>query len=160
MAVLCIIALAVFSIMGLFSAKYRQYAKESFKCVFNMALLRPCEVDMERRIKNRFIITLSNIHAPSAKFANQNFKAISIVFVVLLFASSIYSAISVFNLITLGTCDPHSTSCIFNPESELSCGSKHCADFGCECNNPAIGCDAPDFAACDGTCTCKKNICG
>jgi hypothetical protein len=160
MAILCIIALVVFSVMGIFSAKYRQYAKDSFKCVYNMALLRPCELDMERRIKHKFIITLSNLHAPSARFANQNFKAISVVFVLLLLVSSVYSAYTIYNLITLGTCEPHSTSCIFNPQSNLSCGSKFCADNGCECDNPAIGCDSPDFAACEGNCSCKKTVCG
>lgn len=160
MALLCIIALALFSVMGIFSAKYRQYARDSFKCVFNMAMLRPCEVDMERRIRNRFLVSLSNIHPPAARLANQNFKAISIVFVLLLLATSIYSAYSIYNLVTLGTCDPHSTSCIFNPDAKLSCGSEHCEEFGCECDNPAIGCDAPAFSACNGSCSCKKNICG
>ena len=50
---ICFVALAVFAVMGLFSAKYRPYAKEAFDCVFRRLTLRKCESGLDKRIKSK-----------------------------------------------------------------------------------------------------------
>lgn len=154
--VICIIALAVFSVLGIFSAYYRKLTKEAFQCVFRMVTFRPCETRLEDRVKSKLTTKLIKL-PPLAKFVYKNFKIISWVFTILLFASLFYTARSLYNLATYGSCDPHSTSCIFN-QGHLNCGSEHCVQEGCSCEE--LGCEAPTHTGCEGNCTCLPETCG
>ena len=108
--VLCIIALIVFSILGIFSGYYRGLAKDAFKCVFLMIQFKPCEVGLEEKIKTK--ITSKLMVIPSlARFFYKNFKIISWIFTISFFASLFYSAYGIYNLLVIGRCDPNSTSC-------------------------------------------------
>ncbi|OGI12697.1 hypothetical protein A3K64_03945 [Candidatus Micrarchaeota archaeon RBG_16_36_9] len=108
--VLCIIALIVFSILGIFSGHYRGLAKDAFKCVYRMVTLRPCDVQLETKIKNK--MTSKLMFVPSlARFFYKNFKPISWIFTISFFASMIYSAYGIYNLLVIGRCDPNSSSC-------------------------------------------------
>lgn len=120
--VICIIALVVFSILGIFSARYRGLAKDAFKCVFLMIQLKPCQVGLEEKIKSKVTSKLMRIPF-LASFFYKNFKVISWIFTIAFFASLIYSAYGIFNLIVFGTCDPSSPgSCVINKyESILTC---------------------------------------
>ena len=60
---LCLVAMVVFSILGIFSAKWRRVAKESFQCVFKMIQFKPCDVQLEEKIKSKVtskLLTKSN----------------------------------------------------------------------------------------------------
>ena len=124
--VICIIALAVFSILGIWSAKYRRLAKEAFDCTFRMITLRPCVTKLDERIKSK--VTSKLMRFPKlAKAFYKNFKIFSWIFVVAFFASMAYTAYSIYNLIVYGTCDPSSKTCVIN--QIISCGVENLAIY-------------------------------
>jgi len=49
---ICVVALIVFGILGIFSAKYRVIAKEAFDCVFRKITLRKCDSRLDSRLKS------------------------------------------------------------------------------------------------------------
>ena len=103
--VLCIVALLVFAVLSIWSAKYRELAKEAFRCVTRMIALKPCDVHLETKIKTKVTAKLMFIPA-LARFFYKYFKAISWAFTISFFASLAYSAYSVYNLLVFGTCTP------------------------------------------------------
>jgi thiol-disulfide isomerase/thioredoxin len=120
--VLCIIAMIIFGIMGIFSAKYRELAKESFECVFKTVQLKPCDSKLDQRIKSRLTAKLVNYSPWLAKQVYKYFEVLSWIFTIIFFASLAYSLYSIYNLIVLGTCEPGSF-CIFNPGANLTGGN-------------------------------------
>lgn len=108
--VICIVALVIFSFLSIVSARYRPLARDAFKCVFKMIQFKPCDVQLETKIKNKITSKLMVI-PPLARFFYKYFKPISWAFTISFFASLIYSAYGIYNLIAIGTCDPGSTSC-------------------------------------------------
>ncbi len=108
--VICIVALIVFSFLSIVSARYRPLAKDAFKCVYRMATFRPCDVQLETKIKTK--ITSKLMVIPSlARFFYKYFKPISWMFTISFFASLFYSAYGIYNLLAIGRCDPNSASC-------------------------------------------------
>lgn len=108
--------------MGIWSARYRNLARQAFKCVYLTATLRPCDVKLEEKIKSKIASKLMRI--PSlASFFYKNFKIISWIFTIAFFVSLIYSAYGIYNLIVYGTCDPSSPGqCVINQYwSVLTC---------------------------------------
>ena len=122
--VICIIALVVFSIMGLFSARYRNLAKEAFDCTFRMVTFRPCRTNLQDRIKMKITSKLAGRTPSLAKAFYKNFKIFSWLFVIIFFGSMLYTAYTVYNLAVYGTCDPSSPStCTINQAATfLGCG--------------------------------------
>ena len=106
--VICIVALVVFSILGIFSSKYRKIAKDAFRCVFLMITFRPCDVQLEQKIKSKATAKLMKISPKMASAFYKNFKIISWIFTIAFFVSLIYSAYGIFNLAVYGSCDPSS----------------------------------------------------
>ena len=109
---ICVIALFVFAVLGIFSAKYRSLAKEAFRCTFLKITLRPCDTQLDQKIKSKLVGRLLPKAPNLAKFIYKRFDMLSTLFTLLLFASMAYSAYSIFNLVTLGTCDPNGTCVI------------------------------------------------
>lgn len=108
--VICIVALVVLSFLSIFSARYRPLAKDAFKCVFLMVTLRPCTVGLEEKIKSK--VTSKLMVVPwLARFFYKNFKYIAWAFTISFFASLAYSAYGIYNLLTIGRCDPGSPYC-------------------------------------------------
>ncbi|MDD5163083.1 MAG: hypothetical protein PHD95_02630 [Candidatus ainarchaeum sp.] len=103
--VLCIVALLVFAVLGIWSANYRTLAKEAFRCVTRMVAFRPCDVQLETKIKAKVISRLMVVPV-LAKFFYKNFKILSWIFTIAFFVSLAYSAYSIYNLIVFGTCSP------------------------------------------------------
>jgi hypothetical protein len=105
--VLCIIALLVFSVMSLGSAKYKTYAKQALGCVLKNLTLSPCDVAIEQKIKGK--VTAKLLRFPTlARFFYRNFTVISWVFTVSFFVSLAYSIYAIYNTIVYGTCEPGS----------------------------------------------------
>jgi hypothetical protein len=103
--VICIVALVVFSILSIWSAKYRSYAKEAFRCVGLMITFRPCDVQLETKIKTK--VTTKLMFSPSlARFFYRYFKPISWLFTITFFVSLFYSALGIYNIIVYGSCNP------------------------------------------------------
>jgi hypothetical protein len=152
---ICVLALICFGLLGLFSVKYRSYAKEAFSCVFHRITLRRCVTGFDERIKLKIVSRIFKKSTKLAKFTNRHFEAISWIFTIMLFSSFGYSAYSLYNLATLGVCEPGSEECVFVPEVEECVAN--CEDM-CLCA-PEI-CESPAYKACGGDCTCQRGVCG
>jgi protein-disulfide isomerase len=115
--VACIIALVVFGILSLFSAKYRPIAKEAFDCVFRMVTLRPCTTGLDDRIKAKLVAKTLSFAPKFAPLLNKHFKTISWIFVLVFFASTMVLSVGVYNWLAYGNCNgPDSGEfCILNP---------------------------------------------
>jgi hypothetical protein len=114
--VFCIVAMIVFGVLGIFSAKYRTYAREAFRCFARMATLRPCNTTFDEEMKAKITAKLIKRSPRLARNVHAHFGKISLVFAIVLFASLGYSAYGLYNLAVHGTCDPaHPDQCIFNP---------------------------------------------
>lgn len=103
--VLCIVALIVFSVMSVGSAKYKRLARDALRCVAKTLTLSPCDVGLEQRIKGK--ITAKLLGTPRlARLVYRNFTIISWAFTLTFFASLIYSAYSFYNFFVYGSCEP------------------------------------------------------
>ena len=103
----------MFSIMGLWSTKYRKLARETFKCVIKTIQLRPCEASFEQRVKSKITAKLM-FSAPLARTFYRNFRVFAWLFTLSFFISLAYSLYSVFNFVVYGSCEPGST-CYLTP---------------------------------------------
>lgn len=150
---ICIIALFTFGILGIFSARYRSLAKEAFHCVFLRMQFKPCDTQLDQKIKSKLTSKLLRRSPRAARFVYKRFELLSWIFTILLFGSMFYSAYSLYNLYAYGTCDPHSENCPFD------IGAPAC---GCEgvCMCDVETCEGPEYAACEGDCSCQREICG
>ncbi len=112
----CIIAFFVFSVLSIFSAKYRKLAKEAFRCVFLTVTFKPCDTDLNDRIKSELVSTLLAFSPGGAKILNRHFAAFSWGFFALSVISFAYLSYGVYNFYYFGNCDgPESTgACILN----------------------------------------------
>lgn len=152
----CILALVIFSILGIFSAAHRRLAKEAFDCVFRRITLRPCNTGFDQKIKGKIIGKLLNRSPRLAKSIHRYWELISWVLVGLFFVSLFFSARTVYNLARYKTCDPaEPQNCILS--SEECSPSDHCKP--CECGTDELECQTPDYTACDGeeNCDCDTS---
>jgi len=117
--VICVVAMVVFSILGIFSVRWRRVAKESFQCVFKMIQFKPCDTQFDERVKSKLISKLMGKFPKLAKFTYKNFKVISWIFTIAFFLSLFYTTYAVYNLIAFGSCEP-GASCIFNPQGTIT----------------------------------------
>lgn len=105
MALICIIALVVFSFMSIFSAKYRKYAKEAFRCFLNTMTLRKCDSGLDEKIKSEIVSKILPYSASAAKVVHRNFELISTAFVIIILLSMVYSGIGLYNFAVYGNCN-------------------------------------------------------
>ncbi|MEM5804909.1 MAG: thioredoxin family protein, partial [Candidatus Aenigmatarchaeota archaeon] len=111
---ICLIALAVFSILGIFSAKYRVYAKEAFSCVFRRITLRPCTTDFDQQMKMKVVSKMFTRSPKAAGFMYRHFETISWIFTAIMVISLAYSGMAIYSLTVYGTCDPSNpNNCVF-----------------------------------------------
>ncbi len=162
---ICVLALVVFAVLGIFSASHRSLAKEAFDCVFKKITFRRCTTGFDKKIKSQITGLFMRKSPRAAGFVYKYFEVISGVFVILLIVSLFFSAQGIYNYAVYGNCNgPHDDSfCIFNPlgTDEVSCGSQHCAEEGCDCGEAEVLCTAENnFSACEGDCECNENVCG
>jgi hypothetical protein len=158
---ICVIALVVFGILGIFSAKHRRIAKDALNCVFKRITLRKCDTGLDKKLKAQITGKLLRKAPRLAGGVYKHFEVVSWAFVVLLFVSLFFLGQGVYNLAKYGSCDPHSEFCMFNPSAGVSCGSVHCEEFGCSCGEEEVLCTPENnFAACGGDCDCFADVCG
>lgn len=149
---ICFIALIVFAILALFSAKYRPFALEAFDCVFRRITLRPCTTGFDKKMKMRISTKLLEKHEGLGKFANRHFEAISWILTIAMIASFIYAAIGTYNWWAFGNCNgPNSSAaCILNDitgkPQQVAC--------------PFPNCTQQDVDYCKGDINCLAQICG
>jgi len=109
---ICLIALATFTVLGIFSARYRSYAREAFDCVFRRVTLRPCIAGFDRRMKGKVTARLMKRSPKLAGFVYRHFELLSWIFTALMIASLMLAINGIYNLMAYGSCDPQSGSCI------------------------------------------------
>jgi len=133
---ICIIALVVFGILGIFSAKYRTIAKEAFDCVFRKITLRKCDSRLDLRLKAQITGKLMKRHQGLGRQIYKHFEIIAWIFTILMFVSLFYTGQGIYYFAKYGNCNgPNSNSfCIFDPLHSLN-------------NNDDSGniCSAPGF---------------
>ncbi len=114
---ICIIALVVFGILGIFSAKYRTVAKEAFDCVFKRITLRKCTTGLDKRMKSQITGKFMRKHPGLGKALYKHFELISWIFTIILILSLSYSAYSIGNFFVYGNCNGPipDAFCVFDP---------------------------------------------
>jgi len=163
---ICIIALVVLSITGIFSASHRRLAKEAFDCVFKKVTLRKCDTGFDDKIKAKIVGKTMGKNPKLAGFIFRRFQILSWILTILLLVSLIFTVHGAYNFIRYGNCNgAHSDElCIFNPlggDDDVNCGSQHCEDHGCDCGDAEINCNEDNnYAACNGSCDCYEEVCG
>jgi thiol-disulfide isomerase/thioredoxin len=119
---ICIIALVVFAILGIFSASYRKLAKEAFDCVFRRMTFRKCRTNLDSRMKSQIIGKVMVKSEKAGRFLYMYFEVFSWIFLILLIASIVGIGVGLVNYARFGNCNgPESDQfCIFNGGSGFS----------------------------------------
>ena len=162
--VVCIIALAVFAVLGIFSARYRKLAEEAASCTFKKLTLRPCDTGLDVRIKANLTSKLIN-YPRTAKLVHNHFDTLMAIMFIVMIASlgvtGYYGIKGVYNYVQFGNCNgPNSDDiCIFDIAAEhpSRIGALSCTATDCRCITPATNCTiaGKDYTPCDGTtCSC------
>jgi hypothetical protein len=164
--VVCTIALVVFAILGIFSARYRKLAKEAFDCTFKKLTFKPCDTGLDTRIKAG--ITTKLMRWPkAAKWMHKNFDTLTTILFMVMIVSTVWSGYEigkgVYNYEKYGNCNgPDSSAfCIFNIANaeKPRTGALYCNATDCTCITPEINCTIKggNYTPCSGaTCSCPK----
>jgi hypothetical protein len=116
---ICILAMIVFAVLGIFSLSYRRLAYEAFDCVFRRVTLRPCESGLDVRLKSKIVGKLLKINRLFAGFVYHYFEFFSWALVILTFVSMYYVGLGAYNYAAYGNCNgPDGGFCPFDPLSE------------------------------------------
>ncbi len=115
--VLCIIALPVFAILGLFSLKFRKLTMESLECMFRTVTFRRCRSGLDDRIRSGFTGKLMRVNSGLAKVFYKNYKLISWILLIVFIWATYTSAVGIYNYNIYGNCNgPESTGfCLLDP---------------------------------------------
>ncbi len=116
---ICLIALVVFGILGIFSATHRKIAFEAFDCVFRKITLRKCHAGLDVRLKTQITSKFLEKNQKVGQFVYHHFELISWFFTILMLASMIWTAIAGYNFYLYGNCNGPSIEeqqglCIFD----------------------------------------------
>ena len=116
----CIVAFAVLSILGIFSATNRALAKEALDCVLRRVTLRPCNTGFDEKIKAKILGSVITRSEVAARFLNKYFELLSWVFFVLLMASSIFTVRGLYLYYVTGSCNGLNDTafCVFDPNGD------------------------------------------
>ncbi len=115
---ICVIALAVFGILGIFSARYRGIAKEALSCVFRRVTFRKCTSGLDARLRSQISGRLMRKSPRMAGLVYRHFELLAWLFTIVMVLSFAYSGISVYNYAVYGNCNGRSNGegfCIFDP---------------------------------------------
>ncbi|NJL44374.1 MAG: thioredoxin domain-containing protein [Nitrosarchaeum sp.] len=120
---LCFIALFVFAVLALFSARYRPLALEAFDCVFRKATFRKCSTGLDKRVKAAVSGRLMRRHPRAARFVYRHMEFLSWILVILTILSAYYVVDGAINYYRFGNCNGPENSgefCIFDPTGRSS----------------------------------------
>lgn len=117
---ICIIALVIFSILGIFSATHRALAKEALDCVLRRVTFRPCNTGFNEKIKGKIIGKVLSRSVFLARIFNIHFELISWIFVVLTIGSTFFVIKGGYNYYLYGSCNGLNKSgfCALDPTGE------------------------------------------
>lgn len=117
---ICILALIVFSILGIFSATHRVLAKEALDCVFRRVTFRPCNTGFKEKVKSRILSKLLEQSTLMARIFNRHFELLSWIFFILMVVSTFYVVKGGYNYYLYGSCNGLNQTgfCAFDPKGE------------------------------------------
>jgi protein-disulfide isomerase len=129
----CIVAFIVLAILGIFSASYRELAKDALDCVLRRVTLRPCTTGFDVKMKSRILGSVVNRSETVARVLNKNFELLSWLFFMLMLASSLFAARGLYLFYVTGSCNGSNQSsfCLFDPKGEnnqVTAVSESCKD--------------------------------
>ena len=118
----CFVALIVFSILGIFSATHRKFAREAFDCVFRRVTLRSCSTGFREKVRGIILVKLMKRSSFFAKIFNKHFELIAWIFFILMIISTAYVAKGGYNFYLYGNCNGINEEgfCLFDPTGESS----------------------------------------
>jgi hypothetical protein len=116
----CILALIVFSILGIFSATHRVLARQALDCVFRRVTFRPCNTDFKEKIKNKILARILDRSDFAARLFNKHFELLSWIFFILMITSTFWAVRGGYNFYIYGSCNGLNQSgfCAFDPSGE------------------------------------------
>lgn len=116
----CVLALIIFSILGIFSATHRELAKEALGCVFRRVTFRPCNTGFKEKLKSRILVRLLNRSTLLARLFNKYFEVLSWIFFILMMGSTFWVVKGGYNYYMYGSCNGLNQSgfCAFDPKGE------------------------------------------
>lgn len=116
----CLLALIIFSILGIFSASQRVLAKEAFDCVFKRITFRPCNANFQEKIKGKILAKLITRSTFLTKMVNKHYEILSWIFFILMLGSTIWVLRGGYNFYVYGSCNGLNESgfCAFDPSGE------------------------------------------
>jgi hypothetical protein len=165
---ICLIALFVFGVLAIFSAKYRIYFKEAADCVFKRLTLRKCTTSFDKKMKVKISSKISNKNKRLGGFVFRHFEALSWIMTIAMILSLIWTAytgfVGVYNFYWFGNCNgPNSPElCIYNSLTGTtgSTSSAYTAYNPAFCVNPACpDCNIAADGKCDSNCVCAGGAC-
>ncbi|MFH1770628.1 MAG: DsbA family protein [archaeon] len=114
---ICVIALIVFGVLGIFSASHRIIAKEAFECVFRRLTLRKCETGLDKRLKAQITGKLMKGWPSLGRQIYKHFELISWMFLILLLVSIFFAGQGIYRFAVYGNCNGTDSNefCIFDP---------------------------------------------
>jgi len=116
----CILALIIFSILGVFSATHRVLARQALDCVFRRVTFRPCNTDFKKKMKNKILAKLLDRSDLAARIFNRHFELLSWIFFILMITSTVWVVRGGYNFYLYGSCNGLNQSgfCAFDPSGE------------------------------------------
>ena len=157
---ICFIALIVFAILAIFSAKYRAYFKEALDCVARKATLRKCTTSFDKKMKMKVTAKISRANKPLGRFVFKNFDVLSwiitIVSIIIMIYSLVSGVVGLYNFSIYGNCyGPDSNElCVYNVLTGTTVPTPTCDALGC-----SQTCTHSDFLDCNGDCNCSAGEC-
>ena len=124
---ICLVALVVFSVLGIFSVRYRKLAIKAVDCVFRRVTFRPCQSGMDQQLRSKLVATISKKNVNLAKFVVKHFEVLSWIFTAIFILSIFFSARGIYFYAVYGNCNGQDSNdfCVFdalNPvEDHSSC---------------------------------------
>jgi hypothetical protein len=114
---ICIIALIVFGILGIFSAKYRVIAKEAFNCIFKKITFRKCDTGLDQRLRGEITGKFLKINPKLGRLVFRYFEWFSWALLILTVLTLFFVGQGIYNYAVYGNCNgPNSDQfCIFDP---------------------------------------------
>ncbi|MBR9679827.1 MAG: hypothetical protein GOU99_02125 [Candidatus Altiarchaeota archaeon] len=155
---ICILALVVFGILGIFSATHRKLALEAFECVFKKIRLQPCDSGLDKRLKSQITGKLMRKHPKMARFGYRHFEAVSLILTIIMIVSFVYSGLGIYNFVAYGNCNGESSqeACVYEGlgnafKIDVDCESPLCQNEYCTCKEGS-GCQEKEGDICKENC--------
>jgi len=132
---LCLVALIIFSVLGIFSLSYRQLAKEALDCVFRRMTFRSCNTGFQEKVRAKVSGGLLKYSVFLAKVFNKYFELLAWIFFILMIASTAYTIYGGYNFLRYGSCNGLNSSgfCVFDPagsNNQISQAGASCSAGG------------------------------